>query len=84
MGEILAAIMGYLIGLEDSQPRVRCHRMAAIAASLFFLGTVIVDFYDGTQWDLSGIAFSLMLSLAIYVCVFLAMKCFARGKEHRN
>ncbi|WP_175201806.1 hypothetical protein [Achromobacter insolitus] len=82
MGEILAAIMGYLIGLEDSQPRVRCHRMAAIAASLFFLGTVIVDFYEGTQWDLSGIAFSLMLSLAIYVCVFLAMKCFARSKEH--
>lgn len=84
MGEILAAIMGYLIGLEDSQPRVRCHRMAAIAASLFFLGTVIVDFYEGTQWDLSGIAFSLMLSLAIYACVFLAMKCFARSKEHRK
>ncbi|WP_175203017.1 hypothetical protein [Achromobacter ruhlandii] len=36
MGDLIAAIMGFLVGLENSKPQIRCHTLAAIAASLLF------------------------------------------------
>lgn len=84
MGDIVAAIVGYLIGMEDSRPRIRCHRLACATVTIFLVGNFAVDFFKGADWSTARITNYFLFAAPLYGFTFLVLKWWDHSRARRR
>lgn len=79
MYDIVGAILGYLVGLESTKSKVRCHTLAIVGAFLFFLASIIVYIEPGSL-DWGNVGFLILFSVGMYVLIFFILKVLSHKK----
>lgn len=83
MGDLIAAIMGFLVGLENSKPQIRCHTLAAIAASLLFFSAILEDAWNDSLSPQS-VSIVALISSALYILILFTLKFSEKIKRRQE
>ncbi|MBK1982332.1 hypothetical protein [Achromobacter xylosoxidans] len=83
MGDLIAAIMGFLVGLENSKPQMRCHTLAAIAAGLLFFSAALEDAWNGSL-NPQSVSIIALISSALYILILFTLKFFENIKRKQK
>lgn len=78
-GDLIAAIMGFLVGLENSKPQMRCHTLAAIAAGLLFFCRIRRCLERLPQPQ--SVSIIALISSALYILILFTLKFFENIKR---